>query len=70
MSESETRLDTHMISTSTPASLDEPQPTLSQEEDKQPQEIEAQENVLEPTPSVLVIQPQTSSQEELDNETT
>ena len=59
----------HMITTSTPASLDEPQPTFSQEEDQQPQEVEAQENVPEPTSPIFVIQSQISSQEELDVET-
>ena len=62
--------ETHVITTSTRASLDEPQPTLSQEEggQQQPQEVEAQENVPEPTPPSLIIQPQISSQEELDVE--
>ena len=61
--------ETHVITTSTPASLDEPQPALSQEEEQQSQEVEAQENVPEPTPPIFAIQPQTSSQEELDVET-
>ena len=69
MSVAETRQEIHVKSTSTPASPDEPQPTLSQEEDQLPPEVEAQENVPEPTPPVFVIQPQTSSQEELDVET-
>ena len=61
--------ETHMITTSTTASLDEPQPTLSQEEGQQPQEVETQENVPEPIPPIFIIQPQTSYQEELDVET-
>ena len=62
---SEAEAETHVITTSTPASPDEPQPTLSQEESQQPQEEEeAPENVPETTPPVLVIQPQASSQEE------
>ena len=69
MAETETRPETHVISTSTPASPDEPQPILSQEEDKQPQEVEAQENFLKSPSPLLVIQPQTFSQEELDIET-
>ena len=50
--------ETHVITTSTPASPDEPQPALPQEESQQqPQEVEAPENVPKLAPSVLVIQP-------------
>ena len=56
--------ETHIITTSTPASPDEPQPVLSQEEESQQQlkEVESLESIPEPTPPVFVIQPQISYQ--------
>ena len=61
--------ETCVITTSTPASPDEPQPSLSQEESQQQPKSRGPENVPETAPPVLVIQPQASSQGEEDVET-